>query len=122
MISSFAGTRAFAPSLRARLLIAGVLVQTVMLALLIVNGISIMEQKFTERTRAQLDDQKKFLRAVLAPPLAARDYASAQRVLDRVRRAHSRNATDRSKIAPAHASPWATPGSCKSGPIAGASA
>ena len=58
MISSFAGTRAFAPSLRARLLIAGVLVQTVMLALLIVNGISIMEQKFTERTRAQLDDQK----------------------------------------------------------------
>ena len=86
MISSFANARAFSPSLRVRLLIAGVLVQTVMLALLIVNGINIMEEKLGERTRAQLDDQKQFLRTVLAPALAARDYASAQRTLDGVRR------------------------------------
>src|SRR5688500_15697574 len=86
MISSFANARAFSPSLRVRLLIAGVLVQTVMLALLIVNGINIMEEKLGERTRAQLDDQKQFLRTVLAPALAARDYASAQRPLDGVRR------------------------------------
>ncbi|HJQ64280.1 MAG TPA: EAL domain-containing protein [Burkholderiales bacterium] len=86
MISPFANARAFSPSLRVRLLIAGVLVQTVMLALLIVNGINIMEEKLGERTRAQLDDQKQFLRTVLAPALAARDYASAQRTLDGVRR------------------------------------
>lgn len=72
--------------MRVRLLIAGVLVQTVMLGLLIVNGIAVMENKLTERARSQLNDQKQFLSAVLAQPLAMRDYASAQRVLDRVRR------------------------------------
>ena len=86
MISRFATAGPFSPSLRMRLLLAGVLVQTVMLALLIVNGISVMEEKLGERTRAHLDDQKQFLKAVLAPPLAAGDYATAQKVLERVRR------------------------------------
>ncbi|HEX6004900.1 MAG TPA: hypothetical protein VFZ14_12990, partial [Burkholderiales bacterium] len=81
--------RAFSPSLRVRLLIAGLLVQTVMLALLIANGINIMERKLGERARAQLDDQTQFLRAVLAPALAARDHAGAQQILDRVRRKDS---------------------------------
>jgi diguanylate cyclase (GGDEF)-like protein/PAS domain S-box-containing protein len=81
--------RAFSPSLRVRLLIAGLLVQTVMLALLIVNGINIMERKLGERARAQLDDQTQFLKAVLTPALAARDYAGAQQILDRVRRKDS---------------------------------
>jgi len=86
MDSTPSDTRGFAPTLRLRLLIAGVLVQTVMLVLLIVNGINIMEEKLRERARSHLNDQKQFLSAVLAQPLAARDYASAQRVLDRVRR------------------------------------
>jgi diguanylate cyclase (GGDEF)-like protein/PAS domain S-box-containing protein len=86
MTSWFAAAAPFSLSLRMRLLLVGVLVQTVMLALLIVNGIGIMEKKLGERTRAHLDDQKKFLKAVLAPPLAQRDYATAQKVLDRVRR------------------------------------
>ncbi|HET6493301.1 MAG TPA: hypothetical protein VFG44_10050, partial [Burkholderiales bacterium] len=86
MTSRFAAAAPFSLSWRVRLLLVGVLVQTVMLALLIVNGINIMEKKLGERTRAHLDDQKKFLKAVLAPPLAERDYAAAQKVLERVRR------------------------------------
>jgi diguanylate cyclase (GGDEF)-like protein/PAS domain S-box-containing protein len=86
MISRFARARPFSLSLRMRLMLAGVLVQTVMLALLIFNGISIMEQKLGERARAHLDDQKQFLQLGLAPLLAARDYAAAQKVLERVRR------------------------------------
>jgi diguanylate cyclase (GGDEF)-like protein/PAS domain S-box-containing protein len=86
MKSSLTGARRYSPSLRVRLLLAGVLVQTVMLALLIVNGINVMDQKLTERTRAQLDEQRQFLRAVLAAPLAANDYATAQKVLEHVRR------------------------------------
>ena len=73
-------------SLRMRLLLAIVLVQTVMLALLIVNGISIMDEKLAERTNLYLREQKQLLNAALAAPLAGRDYATAQGVLERVRR------------------------------------
>ncbi|HEX6007296.1 MAG TPA: HAMP domain-containing protein, partial [Burkholderiales bacterium] len=86
MKSAFAGPGSYSPSLRVRLLLAGLLVQTVMLALLIVNGIKVMDEKLAERTRAHLDEQKQFLKAVLAPPVAIGDYASAQKVLERVRR------------------------------------
>jgi len=82
----FDGAGRYSPSLRVRLLLAGLLVQTVMLALLIVNGIKIMDEKLAERTRAHLDEQRQFLKAVLAPPVAAGDYVAAQKVLERVRR------------------------------------
>jgi diguanylate cyclase (GGDEF)-like protein/PAS domain S-box-containing protein len=73
-------------SLRVRLLLASALVQTVMLALLIVNGISIMNGKLAERTSVYLKEQKQFLNVALAGPLAARDFSAAQDVLERVRR------------------------------------
>jgi diguanylate cyclase (GGDEF)-like protein/PAS domain S-box-containing protein len=76
----------YSPSLRVRLLIGGVLVQTLMLIVLIWNGIQIMDDKLAERTRTYLEDQRQFLKAALAPPLSARDYATAQKVLERVRR------------------------------------
>ena len=61
MKSAFAGAGWYSPSLRVRLLLAGLLVQTVMLALLIVNGIKVMDEKLAERTRAHLDEQKQFM-------------------------------------------------------------
>ena len=73
-------------SLRTRLLLASVLVQIVMLALLIVNGISVMNERLTERTRVHLEEQKQLLNAALATPLAEKNYATLQEVLDRVRR------------------------------------
>ena len=76
----------YSPSLRVRLLIGGLLVQTLMLIVLIWNGIQIMDEKLAERTRTYLEDQRQFLKAALAPPLSARDYATAQKVLERVRR------------------------------------
>jgi len=79
-------TLRFSLSLRARLLLAGAVVQTIMLALLIANSISFMDGQLTERTAFHLDEQKLLLRAALASRLERGDHASAQDVLDRVRR------------------------------------
>ena len=56
----------FALSLRTRLLLAGVLVNAAMLALLIVNSIGIMDEKLHERTRIHLEEQKQLLNAALS--------------------------------------------------------
>jgi diguanylate cyclase (GGDEF)-like protein/PAS domain S-box-containing protein len=72
-------------SLRARLLLASALVQSVMLAMLIANSISVMDAKLTERTRVHLEEQKQLLSVALAGPLARGDLARAQDILDRVR-------------------------------------
>ncbi|MGZ8154958.1 MAG: EAL domain-containing protein [Burkholderiales bacterium] len=72
--------------LRARLLLASVLVQLVMIALLIHNGISVMNDKLHERTRIALEEQKHLLGTVLGMPLAQRDRRHVQEVLDGVRR------------------------------------
>ncbi len=76
----------FSLSLRMRLLLGSVLVQVVMLALLIFNGTSVMNDRLAERTSLHLKEQKQLLNAALAAPLAVRDYATAQSVLERVRR------------------------------------
>ena len=79
-------TASLSLSLRTRLLLASVLVQIVMLALLIVNGISVMNEQLTERTRVYLEEQKQLLNAALATPLARRNHAMLQEVFERVRR------------------------------------
>ena len=53
-------------SLRTRLLLAGVLVNVMMLALLIADGISVMDNKLDERARVHLEDQKQLLNAALS--------------------------------------------------------
>ena len=58
-------------SLRTRLLLAGALVQVMVLALLIVNGISIMDAKLNERTRVHLEEEKQLLTAALVAWVAA---------------------------------------------------
>ena len=72
-------------SLRARLLLAGVLVNVVMLALLIADGISVMENKLHERARVHLEEQKQLLNAALSVPLAGRQYQTLAQILERVR-------------------------------------
>ena len=73
-------------SLRTRLLLAGALVQVMMLALLIVNGISIMDAKLNERTRIHLEEEKQLLSAALLMPLASGQFNALGEILGRVRR------------------------------------
>jgi diguanylate cyclase (GGDEF)-like protein/PAS domain S-box-containing protein len=72
-------------SLRARLLLAGVVVNVVMLALLIANGISVLDKKLDERTLVHLEEQKQLLNAALSVPLAARQHRALAEILERVR-------------------------------------
>ncbi|MCW5606338.1 MAG: hypothetical protein KIT18_17485, partial [Burkholderiales bacterium] len=71
--------------LRTRLVLAGTLVQAVLLALLIANGISVMERKLDESTRAHLEEQRLLLNAALSAQLVRGDHERAQSVLDNVR-------------------------------------
>src|SRR5688572_28257806 len=72
-------------SLRARLLLAVVGVNVVMMVLLIINGISIMDQKLDERTRVHLEEQRQLLNAALSVPLAVRQTRTLAEILERVR-------------------------------------
>ncbi|HYC45892.1 MAG TPA: EAL domain-containing protein [Burkholderiales bacterium] len=72
--------------LRARLLLASALVQAAMIALLIYNSISVMDEKLLERTRIHLEEQKQLLSAALAGPLAHSERGKVNEVLERARR------------------------------------
>ena len=72
-------------SLRTRLLLACTLVQVMMLALLIVNGIRVVDEKLNERTQVHLEEQKQLLNAALSSPLAGRQYRTLTEILERVR-------------------------------------
>lgn len=76
----------FSFSLRSRLLFAGTLVQVVMLALLIANGISVMDNKLNERAGAHLAGQKQLLNSVLGVQLIRGDFGGVQKLLDGMRR------------------------------------
>lgn len=73
-------------SLRTRLLLAAALVQVMMLALLIVNGISIMDAKLNERMQIQVQEEKQLLGAALMMPLASGQYRALGEILEQVRR------------------------------------
>lgn len=75
----------FSLSLRTRLLLAGALVQTVMLALVIVNSIAVIDAQLNERTRVHVNEQKRVLGAALAIPLAQADLAAVQTILEQAR-------------------------------------
>jgi len=79
----------FSPSLRVRLLLGTTFVQIAMLALLIVNGIGVMDGKLNERARVHFEEQKQLLNAALALPLAKSDYKSIQEIFESVRRDNS---------------------------------
>ncbi len=73
-------------SLRARLVLASVLVQAIMLGLLLANSISTLDETLAERTRVHLADQKPLLNAALGGLLGAGDMRGVQAVLDDARR------------------------------------
>jgi diguanylate cyclase (GGDEF)-like protein/PAS domain S-box-containing protein len=60
-------------------------VNVIMLAVLLVNSISIMDKKLNERTRVHLEEQKQLLNAALSVPLAARQHQVLAGILQRVR-------------------------------------
>ncbi len=72
--------------LRTRLLLGSAVVQLIMMALLIYNSISVMDEKLIERTRIHLEEQKQLLSAALAGPVAQGDRSTINEVLDRARR------------------------------------
>ena len=76
----------FSLSLRSRLLLGGVAVNVLMLAVLIINGIGIMDDRLNEQARIHLEEQKQLLNAALSVPLAAKEYRALGETLERVRR------------------------------------
>jgi len=75
----------FSLSLRARLLLGGVAVNVMMLALLVVNGISIMDGRLDEQARIHVEEQKHLLNAALSLPLAAGQDQALAGILESVR-------------------------------------
>ena len=73
-------------SLRARLLLGSVAVNVMMLAVLIVNGIGVIEDRLNEQASIHLQEQKQLLNAALSVPLAAGQYQELGEILNRVRR------------------------------------
>ncbi|NTV10283.1 MAG: EAL domain-containing protein [Zoogloea sp.] len=74
-------------SLRGRLVLAALTVELVMLALLIGNGVRLVEGYLRGQTTARVHAVQQAYAAALAGPLAARDYATIRDMLDAWRRA-----------------------------------
>lgn len=73
-------------SLRLKLAFASVVVEVVMLTLLVANSVRLIHDSLVEQSEVRLAEVKSLLNASLAAPLAQRDYASAQELLDENRR------------------------------------
>lgn len=71
-------------TLRSRLLLATVLVQILMLAVLLVNGINVLDARLAESARMHLQDEKPLLNAALAAALARGEQATIENVLNRI--------------------------------------
>lgn len=72
----------FLKSVRARLLLAATLVEAVMLTLLVGNSIRLLNDSLTEQAFAHANQISPVLNAALVAPLAQRDYATLQAILD----------------------------------------
>jgi signal transduction histidine kinase/ActR/RegA family two-component response regulator/HAMP domain-containing protein len=75
-------------SVRGRLLLAAVLVEAVMLALLVTNSLRLLRDYMSEQVERQAAQIGPVLIAALVAPLAQRDYATVQAVLDESRAEH----------------------------------
>jgi signal transduction histidine kinase/DNA-binding response OmpR family regulator len=72
----------FVRSVRARLLVAALLVETLMLTLLVSNSVRLMHHHMREQTRLHAEQITPILKAALIAPLVQSDYATLQSVLD----------------------------------------
>jgi signal transduction histidine kinase len=73
-------------SLRTRLILASILVETVMLTLLVGNSLRLMQDRLLEQAQLRVDELQTLLNAALAAPLAQRDYATLADLLEQSRR------------------------------------
>jgi PAS domain S-box/diguanylate cyclase (GGDEF) domain len=73
-------------SLRLRLVLASVLVEIVMLALLVGNSVRLSNASLLAQAELRLVEVKNLLNASLAAPLATRDYTTLREILDENRR------------------------------------
>jgi len=72
-------------TVRARLLLAAICVEAVMLTLMVVNGLRVLDHGMAGQARAQAAQLTPVLQAALVTPLAQRDYATVQAILDESR-------------------------------------
>ncbi len=75
-----------AKSLRFKLVLASILVETGMLLLLVQNSVRVMENHMVEQAQIRLEEVEPLLNTSLAKALAERDYGTMDDVLNQVRR------------------------------------
>jgi diguanylate cyclase (GGDEF)-like protein/PAS domain S-box-containing protein len=73
-------------SLRARLVLASVLVEGVMLSLLVFNSLRLTDEAFVRQAKTHLAELNVLFNASLGPALAQRDYSTLRDTLDEIRR------------------------------------
>ena len=72
-------------SVRGRLLLAAILVEATMLTLLVTNSLRLLSDHMTDQARSHAEQMAPVLNAALVAPLAQRDYATVQAILDESR-------------------------------------
>ena len=72
-------------SLRVRLVLASIIVEFVMLALLVANGVRLVDSSLTAQALEKNEEFKPLFTASLVGPLAQRDYATLQEILRELR-------------------------------------
>jgi hypothetical protein len=72
-------------SIRVRLLLLAIGVELVMLTLLVANSLRLLHVAMTDQARWQVQQMMPVLNAALKAPLAQRDFATVQAVLDESR-------------------------------------
>lgn len=72
-------------SVRSRLLLLAIGVELVMLTLLVANSLRLLHGAMTEQTRWQVQQMMPVMNAALTAPLAQRDFATVQAVVDESR-------------------------------------
>ena len=79
-------------TVRGRLLLAALLVEALMLALLIGNSVRLLYDSLSEQAQRHAEQLSPILNAALIAPLAQRDYATVRAILDESR---GKNGIDR---------------------------
>ncbi len=74
-------------SLRGKLLLASILVEVTMLALLVGNSVRLIDQHLTRQAEARIQAIELAYKTAVALPLASRDYATLRDILDGWRKA-----------------------------------
>ncbi|MGE5505235.1 MAG: sensor histidine kinase [Actinomycetota bacterium] len=80
----FQTTDTFRNSLRFRLIVASVIIELLMLALMIGNNLRQADRHLTALTQARIDELAETFSVAVGPVLAARDHASLRSLVDRL--------------------------------------